>query len=253
MHTEPGSQIETYHFSGLVHPERTWLTLQNLQFELDLPVLSWQGSISFSLQFGQLSITCSSPQKIEDIASYKNFLESFAQNLVNILGFAWGRAYRVEIVSVVTVDGNFIVFGIEDPTISGGSDKRNELITPAINASINNPWLRRAMSELRFSISEPDDTGFHCQCAVEAMRHHFQGVGNDLQGWKIMRTSLRISEHTLRILSEFGNPQRHGASSLMSYEMRARDMSITWEITERFICLLDSGELTLKSDDYPLL
>ena len=251
--TETEETPWSYHFTGRVHPERTYLSLSGLSFQVKIPSLGLNGNLTLSILEGQLSINIACEDEIQDLFSLRNVARTFAQNLVDVLGYTWGRAYEVEITAVLPSNGKHLVFGVGDAVLENAVADRPLPIEVLLELSASNIWLRRALGELRRSISEPDDTGFHCQRAIESIRRHFQEEKNEKHGWQTMRAALNLSEETLRILNEFGDPQRHGDVILMTYDMRTRDMSLAWKVVDRFVVLLNSEKKSLPKDEFPIL
>jgi hypothetical protein len=251
--SESKETLWSYHFTGRVHPERTYVTLDGLSFRVEVPPLGLIGNLTLSILEGQLSINISCGSEIQDLSSLRNVAQSFAQNLVDVLGYTWGRAYEVEITAVLPSNGRHLVFGVGDAVLENAVVDRPLPIEDLLPLSASNIWLRRALGELRRSISEPDDTGFHCQRAIESLRRHFQEEKSEKHGWQAMRRALNLSEETLKILNEFGDPQRHGDVILMTYDMRTRDMSLAWKVVDRFVVLLHRAEKGLPMDEFPVL
>lgn len=252
MSTTEGKQW-SYHFTGRVHPERTYVTLDGLAFNMTVPDWGWHGNITLSILHGQLSMNFVGDVEIRDLISLKNVAQSYAQNLVDTLGYTWGRAYSVEITAVLPSHGRHLVFGVGDAVLENAVADRPLSIEEVLKLAASNRWLRRALGELRRAISEPVDTGFHCQRAIEAVRRHFQAEKDEKFGWQAMREALNLSEATLKILNEYGDPQRHADIIPMTYDMRTRDMSLAWKVVDRFVVWLQGGEETLAIDLFPLL
>jgi hypothetical protein len=180
-------------------------------------------------------------------------VRTYTQNLIDAIAYCWGGAFDLEIISLTKPDATQIEFDVFDPEIAKSTSDRPLSINEVLVISTGNPFLQRALGELRGSIREPEDTGFHCKRAVEAIRHHFQGEDNDSEGWRKMRETLNLSIETLKKLNDFGTPQRHGEMPFMTYEQRKRDMKLAWSVVDRFVVFLSSGQMQLSQVDFPVV
>lgn len=243
-----------YAFSGRVHPERTYVTLRiQDRVELSIPSLSWTGTVKVSIYCAQISLVFDGGSVIADVSTLKNVAQSLTQNLVDALNYAWGRSYEIEITSVLLPSGDHHVFGVGVPVIEGHKDERPLPPEVVIDLALRNPWLRRALGDLRGAIKEPDDTGFHCMRAVESVRQHFQSGSDVSSAWSGMRRALHLNEDTLKTLGEFGTPQRHGEAIAMTDAQRARDMTLAWRVVDRYVVLLHRDADEIPAEEFPML
>jgi hypothetical protein len=111
-----------------------------------------------------------------DIHTLKNVVQDVAQGVVASVGYVHGHAYEVEVVGVTDDRGGHLVFGIDGPGLMESRADRPYSAETVVLLSLEFPWLRRALGELRRAMREPADTGFHCYRAVEAVRQHFRLV-----------------------------------------------------------------------------
>jgi hypothetical protein len=220
--------------------------------QISMPVLNWEGLVHVSISVAQISIIFRG-KEITDIMTFKNHAQSIAQDLVDALGYSWGRGYAVEITSLTDPLGRHYVFGVGVPVIEDNPKDRPVTPLTAVELALSNPWLRRAFADLRGAIREPSDTGFYCMRAAESIRQHFKALTQAGNGWDELRSALNIRESTLKSLREFGTPQRHGEIAVMSDAERARDMSLAWKVVDRFVALLDRSLTTLPAVEFPLL
>jgi len=78
------------------------------------------------------------------------------------------------------------------------------------NQVYNEPNFRIAVEDFSRGINTDwDETIYHCQHSIEAIRDYF---GSEKNGWNKMRTELRISENILKPVTDFSNTYvRHGS------------------------------------------
>jgi hypothetical protein len=249
---EPSSASYAYYFTGRVFPERASVSLVLSEpVGIEIPSLSWAGTVSLSIAVSQASIVFKGGPEVGDILTLKNVAQTFAQGLVDVLGYQWGRGYDVEVTALVDANGTHHVFGVDVPVIESNQHDRPVEVQSVLALAFANPWLRRALGDLREAIREPDDTGFHCMRAVESVRQHFQ-VGPDVaDAWVAMRSALNLREETLKMLREFGTPQRHGEARAMSDAERGRDMTLAWKVVDRFVAFLDGSQADLTVATFP--
>ena len=244
---------KSYLFSGRVHPESQGVWLDPTRIGTNLPSLNWAGEITVAIHFGHLWMIYSGNSVIEDIPSLKNSAQSYAQSLVDSIGYSHGQAFTVQIPSLLTPDGQMIFFADGDLILEETAKDRTLLVPEIIKLMLENFRLRRALNELRKTISEPDDTAFHCQRAVESVRKHFQENQSDKEGWIRLRTALNVSEEALKSLKEFSDPQRHADIPHVTYELRARDMTVAWAVVTRFMQLLHQRVERLPIAEFPII
>jgi hypothetical protein len=246
--------LHSYHFTGKVLPERTYVTLViERPVSVSIPSMPWVTTVAVSIVCAQISLIFASRAEVTDIWTLKNVAQSIAQDLVDALGYTGGRGYGVEITAVSDATGRHLVFGVGVPVLEDNQKDRPLPSEAVVLLAISHPWLSRALGDLRGAITEPADTGFHCMRAVESVRQHFQGDLKPGEAWPAMRSALNFREETLKTLNDFGTPQRHGQTPPMTDADRARDMTLAWKVVDRFVVLLHRSCDQLPTEEFPFL
>lgn len=149
-------------------------------------------------------------------------------------------------------EGEYQVFGVDHGAISPTEQQRvlpmDKRLLAVVLGSLP---LGRAMSDLRSAILEPRDTAFHCQRAIESLRHHF--AGERREQWESLREALNVTEETLRSVEDAGQAQRHGEVAEMSAADRDAAVLLAWTVIDRFVAYLDNDETPLAKTEFPAL
>lgn len=215
----------------------------------------WTCEVRLSIGASQVAVILSSEDEVEDLASLRNAATNLVEDVSGLFAYTSGHAYSVEITNLTTHDHDHVVFGVTHPVIETLEEERHlDLDGRLVELALQNSHLARAIGDLRRSILEKRDTGFHCYRAVESLRHHFQQVsGARDAAWRALRTALVVERATLDRLKGYGDPQRHGEVGPSASDEREDAIRITWRLINRFIAYLDGDEVPLSSAQYPLI
>lgn len=168
----------------------------------------------------------------------KNTVSSMASAALDSLGFIFSSALTLEIISCVDPSGQSYVF---DTVFDGfreqgdGAEQReratlNILLPHALSAAA----VRLALADLRRAISEPTDTVFHCNPAVESIRQEYTAQANDRrhrdESWDRLREALAITREDLDWLKGFAVRRRHGQPVDQSHGTRERAIKIARDV-----------------------
>ena len=98
----------TYTFSGRVHPERTYVTLGpiprcRIETRLVDEIIVLDAHIM--IDNAQVLVVANCQQKIEDLNTLRNIVQSAVQGAVDAFSYIEGRGYDVEISSVTSSTG----------------------------------------------------------------------------------------------------------------------------------------------------
>ena len=247
----------TYTFSGRVHPERTYVTLGpiprcTIETRLADAVLVLDAHIV--INNAQILVVANCHQKIEDLETLRNVIESVVQGAVDAFGYTEGRGYDVEITSVITSTGEqWTVFGVEIAAIQASKGDRpvtfgelyTLLTTPDQSqdetVSFGLMQLRIALGDLREAVRSPNLTAFFCYRAIETLRQCYldpdkrDDEADRRDSWQRMGNELRIDRSWIGQIQEASILERHGSHKAMSGEQRVGLMLHTWKVVDRFI------------------
>ncbi len=236
--------MEPYLFEGVVHPERAQITLQ-------LPPLGFRHLTSgteavahVSIVLNQIALWVESPTEW-DIFDLRNVARSILQNELAIVGYLKGYAYDVEIRRVLhRALGIDYVFGIDIPCIAArrGEIKLAEEVEKirAKTAGDAGIYLHRCLADLMAAMKTPDDTGFYCYRAVEALRQYCivrysLNPENRSEQWRKVREIAGCEEQILRDIKAAADPVRHGAIVGVASADREAIFTKTWDVVDGFI------------------
>ena len=257
----------TYTFSGTVHPERAYVTLGpiprcRIETRLVDTVLAIDAHILISN--AQILVVAICQEKIEDLETLRNTVESAVRGTVDAFGYTEGRGYDVEISSVISSTGEQrAVFGVEVAAIQATKGERpvsfGELYVLMTNptqsqdeaASFRLMQLRIALGDLREAIRSVDHTALFCYRAIECLRQCYLDPNKQddeaerRDSWQRMGNELSIDRSWIAQIQEASTLDRHGSHKAMSGEQRANLMLHTWKVVDRFI-------LWVKNEFQPL-
>ena len=247
----------TYTFSGRVHPERAYVTLGpipgcRIETRLVDAVLAIDAHIL--INNAQILVVAICQEKIEDLETLRNTVESAVRGTVDAFGYTEGRGYDVEISSAISSTGEqWAVFGVEVAAIQSTKGERpvsfSELYALLTNptqsqdesASFRLMQLRIALGDLREAIRSPNLTAFFCYRAIESLRQCYldpEQRDNEAarrDSWQRMSNELSISKSWISQIQEASTLERHGSLKAMTGKQRVDLMSHTWKVVDRFI------------------
>jgi hypothetical protein len=158
-----------------------------------------------------------------------------------------GFAYDVEVTRVLNRERKIDrIFGIDIPIIAH-RNKAIDLIE-RLNAIRNKTFgsdgvlLHRCFNDLTSAMKNPDDTGFYCYRAIEALRQHCvrkfklnPDKDNRSEQWKKFREFARCDEQTLRDIKSAADPVRHGDVIPITSAERADLFKKTWDVVDAYL------------------
>jgi hypothetical protein len=235
---------ETYLFEDVVHPERAQITLQLPPLGFQHVTSGTQAVAHVSIILNQIALWVESATEW-DIFDLRNVAKSILQNELAIVGYLKGYAYDVEIRRVLNRARNIdYVFGIDIPCIA----KRNEEIKLAeevekIRAKTLGDagiYFRRCFADLIAAMKTPDDTGFYCYRAIEALRQYCivrykLDPEKTSDQWSKVRVVSGCDEQTLRDIKAAADPVRHGAIVGITSSDRETLFTKTWDVVDGFL------------------
>ncbi|NJR62942.1 MAG: hypothetical protein HC769_31650 [Cyanobacteria bacterium CRU_2_1] len=240
------------HVTGVIHPERAGVYYQ-------LPPIRLQGHIVgevFATVFAS-QITASIKIEQTDITDSElpHYFQDFLSGLVNMMGFALGYAYDVELIGLIDpAQEKHIVFGVDFPE-GAREPKQPELLTDLIMAS-QHPlswYFFHALADVKRAARSFHDSGFYCYRAIESVMQFFKVFDeeqplSDNKSWEKMRDTLAVSKDEILYVKEKADPLRHGKPGDMKEEERSQLIKITVSILDKFCRFLVKS----SSDNLPL-
>ena len=155
------------------------------------------------------------------------------------VGYAFGAAPTLDIVSYIDPDGEFSVLNSALDGIRETEEIDNDAITLLVNSALTSSAVRSALADLREAILEPDRTGAACYRAIEAMRQLYvrgEDSGQDrARSWASLRGVTGVPEADLRWLEQLAVPRRHGALMDVSSEERLRALRIGRAVIDGYL------------------
>ena len=161
-------------------------------------------------------------------------------------GFLMGYAYSVVISRIFTSDKKInYVFGIDVPVLGGrydGEEKFEKAHSKILELSKGESgiFIARFLSDLRNSISEPEDTAFYCYRSLETLMNHcaYTKAHVELSSkkkWEKFREIAECTESDLRSIKQSADPLRHGNHVAETIYDRAKVLELTWQIADGYL------------------
>ena len=227
-------------FVGRIHPERACLTIDPLGAAISAEDGSWRAVLRYSISFAQVSAIMHVDGQAPDLLTLRNHVFEFVQEIVDAYGYLEGRTYDLELTSVLTPEGEHVVFGVEIPELQAERGLRPANLDGLLRSSLEHqPHLRRALADLRQAIKSPVDTGFHCYRAVETLHHAVASreglTGSAKARWEVVRGILNVEEALVRKIQLAADEVRHGKPIVISGAERLWLFRATWRFVDRFV------------------
>ncbi|MCP6758934.1 MAG: invasion associated locus B family protein [Fischerella sp. CENA71] len=240
--------MKRYYFSGVIHPERAALTVQEVGFKIGKLDGNSCLTLKFSIVCNQITCIVECDSDDEDIFSLRNLVKSSIETVISLLGFLKGYAYDIEITKVFDEECSFCwVFGIDLPSVENiysSFNKDIEKLNEAINSighlclMKEGIYIARCLNDLRMSMRYLDDSAFYCFRAIETIKQYFgdiMGTEKDGEQWLAMRNAIGGEKEYLDFVRKLAFPARHGVPTIITDEDRGKIFTITWSVVERFI------------------
>jgi hypothetical protein len=235
--------METYQFFGKIHPERAQISVfSQLGFEHLTTAASGRADVSIILN--QLMVTIYS-DTIWDIYTLRNIVLNIVNSDLTAIGYLKGYAYDVEVTRALNaLRGLDEVFGIDVPCIA--LPRKDVALDTELDAlrltlgSRHGMYINRCFADLTFALRHADDTAFYCYRAIEALRRHCaasNGIedNNRAVQWRKFREVANVDEGEVRNISEAAKDVRHAGFANFDSEGRAKILTQTWAIVDRYL------------------
>ena len=235
--------MNEYDFYGIVHPERAQITIQT-RFQIASPTQE-NDTIFISIINNQVYIKFSSQNIHEDIDTLKNNIRAVVQDMLNMVGYIKGFGYELEIVRIISLAKNIdYVYGVNIPVLEKRGVEKDlnkeieKLLIYITKCKESGVFIRMCLRDLNYAMRIPEDTGFHCFRAIEALRNHCAvkyAIEKESDQWKKLTGITGYGKEKMEFIRGFALPNRHGELRPITNDERAKIFIDTWDIVESFL------------------
>lgn len=209
MTVTQGPAVPRTTFIGRVHPERYEWNVSELISTSFQDSVGTDYTAELTLRHSQVSIVIDADHP-HDLITLKNLATSFANVLVNTMGFAFGAALQVEIVSCVTPSGDFVVFNSAFPGLIE-SRLDDSTVAKLANAGVQDPQVGAALADINLALLDPSSTSELSYRAIESIRQVYARESpSKSASWSGLREGTGVSQEDLVWLERRATPRRHG-------------------------------------------
>ncbi len=235
--------MNDYDFYGVVHPERAQITVQT-GFQIASPS-SENDTLFISIINNQVYIKLSSPNTYGDIDTLRNNVRTVVQDMLDMVGYIKGFGYELEIIRIINLEkGINYVYGVNIPVLEKrGAEKDlnkeiEKMLTYITRCKEYGVFIRMCLRDLNYAMRIPEDTGFHCYRAIEALRNFCAKkycIEKEYDQWRKLTEISGYGKEKMEFMREFAFPSRHGELKPITNEERARIFTDTWDIVDSFL------------------
>ncbi len=249
--------MSTWTFFGRILPQRVPLTVQKTLQGTAISSVFGEYTFRVLLHASQAIVEMTLKREDIDLPTLRNAAADHIRTITDLLGYAHGYCFDVEILSAVCKETNDVqVFGIEIPVLAEQRKDQalNEVRTSLISAVGRSPSAQMVLADFREAMRIPIYTGFYCYHAIEAMMQSMKGAPEDpdASAWHMLRDRLRIERAAIDEVKRHANLPRHGKLSNISDAERAKVFRITDEIIRRYLEYLERSCVPLAEQEFPL-
>lgn len=226
--------------TGVIHPERAGVYYSSPLIQLKGRIL---GEVFVTIFASQITASIKIEQTDITDSELPYYFQDFLSGLVNMLGFALGFAYDVELISWIDpAQEKHIVFGVDFPKdVRESKQSESELLSNLIVAS-QHPlswYLFHALADVKRAVRVFHESSFYCYRAIESIMQFFKVLGgeqplSDEKAWKKMREVLSVSKDEILYVKKKADPLRHGKPGEMTEEQRSQLIRTTVVIIDEF-------------------
>lgn len=236
-----------YILFGVIMPERALIDMEeSVSLKLDHTFNKIKGDLLVSIRKNQIIVDFTTTEKVLNWNTLKNMVLENTSTIVDCVGVNSVVGYSVDIRAIYDVqDQKEYVFGVSEylpPATIGDKEVRKTNITDMLKVSYR-PNIQSALSDFKYAILCPKDTGLFCHRAFESLIH----LVMDNENINDKKTAIsRIVEITkidgkcFDLLRTLNIEVRHGKPVWISGENRAKALQVTRELILRFIAYLNS-------------
>ncbi len=245
-------------FFGVVRPERfpvTWGT--PLSGSLNQPDLGVEADFRIAIHAGQVIVNLTITKGEPNLDSMRNIALSCAHDLTDLVGYASGCYFDVDIISAVSLDTDeWCTFGVQIPVIANRQNPhRGKAIDADLVIASSELPARIALRNFQLAMRDAEGTGFYCYRAIEAMMQSMKSdqIRTDKDAWQKLTTVLSLDRSVSDWIKSHADFPRHGKPFSMGEPDRAQIFELTDEILHRYLEYVRRGLGALPADQFPVL
>lgn len=233
-------------------PERALIDMEgNVLLKLDHTFNEIKGDLLVSIRKNQIIVDFTTSEKVSNWNTLKNMVSENISTIIDCVGVNSVVGYSVDIRAMYDVqDQKEYVFGVSEhlPEITiGDKEVRKTNITEILKISYQ-PNVQSALSDFKYAILCPKDTGLFCHRAFESLIHFVmdkENINNKKTAIIRMVEITNIDNKCFDLLRTLNKEVRHGKPVWISGENRAKALQVTRELILRFIAYLNSEPKSL--------
>ncbi len=236
-----------YVFFGVIMPERALINMEaNIPLKLDHTFNGIKGDLLVSIRKNQIIVDFTTAEKVSNYNTLKNMVSESISTIIDCVGVNFVVGYSVDMRAMYDVqDQKEYVFGVSEylPEITiGDNEIRKTDITEMLKVSYQ-PNVQSALSDFKYAILCPKDTGLFCHRAFESLIHFImdeENINNKKTAIMRMVEITKIDNKCFNFLRILNMEVRHGKPVWISGENRVKALQITRELILRFILYRNS-------------
>jgi hypothetical protein len=255
-----GTRMTTWIFFGKVRPERFPVSWgEPIKGHLIQEAFNLEADFSTFIHVAQVTVILTLTKGSTDIDSLRNIALDCAHRLTDLVGYASGCSFDVEIISACCAEtGAAYVFGVKIPALAErsnphrGSGKIDGDLVVTVSENVSAQMVLR---DFQLAMRDAIGTGFYCYRAIEAMMQSMKDdtIKTDKQAWEQLNSVLQVARSASEKIKSHADFARHGKPSGMSDQDRVDVFKLTDEIVYRFLEYLRRGSEPLSSAEFPIL
>lgn len=218
-------------FIGDLFPNHHPLTLERMAYLIDQPESEFEPAFTAILEleiadnlFIAVLWTAGHARPVEDALT---LVGESVYKFLSITGFYSGAYYHIAVSHVLNLE-NEVIFEYEKTKWSEDFSKEvmaHYLYVLQTFTSEKSWYISFALADFKFAVSDPQNAGFGCRRALEALTHHIgfsKGLTSKSQRWDALKEIIKMDEATFEEIKEYAGNERHGDHRGISPEIYQR-------------------------------
>ncbi len=203
-----------------------------------------EGDMSVSIKLNQIIVDFKATERVSNLNTLRNVVAEAVSTIVDCAGINSAVGYTVDIRTVYDIQGQTDhVFGAREaifPIEERGFRQTDisEMLKVCYNSHV-----QLALSDFKYAIFCPKDTGLFCYRAFESLVCLImkeEKINNKKSAMKKLSDIINVTEENFNFLRKLNISIRHGSPGWISGEDRTLALQITREIVLRFIFYLNN-------------
>lgn len=188
-----------------------------------------------------------------DILTMRNAVAMDIQGAVDLAGFLCGAGLEVDLISAKADDGSWHFFDAFIPFLRNVGEI--EIPTAQVAAVAADVPSQIALADFRRAMRQPEQTGFYCYRAIEALMQSIRQSPDQKDGpaWELLREHLQVSRVALDRVKVHADWARHGKPGKVSDAERVKLLGTTQKIIDRYLQYLLGGRVPLDQSKHSVL